>query len=97
MNISLNDTFAPVSCISSLRILLAFATIKNLHIFTWDVDSAYLHGKIDHDIFVKFPDGYDKLGKVTKLNKALYGLHEVTCIWKEDLEEKLKSLGFTTP
>ena len=63
--------------------------------FKWDVDSAYLHRKIDHDIYIKFPDGYDKPGKVAKLNKALYGLPEVACVWQEDLKDKLKLLGFT--
>src|SRR5882672_1716903 len=84
-----------MSRITSLRILLALATIRNLRIFAWDVDSAHLHGKIDHDIFVEFPDGYEKPGKVGKLNKALYGLPEAAQVWCEDLEAKLKSLGFT--
>src|SRR5882724_9234832 len=42
-NLSLSDTFAPVSQITSLRILLALATLKDMRIFAWDVDSAYLH------------------------------------------------------
>ena len=65
-----------------------------MRIFAWDVDSAYLHGKLDHDIYISFPEGYEKAGKVGKLNKALYGLPEAARIWQEDLEEKLKSLGF---
>ncbi len=93
-NLSLSDTFAPISHISSLRILLALATLKDLRIFAWDVDSAYLHGKIDHDIYITFPDGYEKPGKIAKLNKALYGLPEAARVWREDLEEKLRSLGF---
>ena len=93
-NISLSDTFAPVSRISSLRTLLALATINNMRIFAWDVDSAYLHGKIDHDIYIELPEGYRKQDKVAKLNKALYGLPEASRVWREDLEDKLKSLGF---
>jgi len=76
-NLSLSDTFTPVSQITSLWILLALATIKNMRIFTWDVDSTYLHGKIEHNIYVALPNGYEKPGKVGKLNKALYGLPEV--------------------
>jgi len=76
-NLSLSDTFAPVSRISSLRLLLALAALKDLRVFAWDVNSAYLHGKIDHDIYVAFPGGYGKPGKVGKLNKALYGLLEL--------------------
>ena len=94
MNLSLSDTFAPMSHITSLWILLVLATIKDLHIFAWDVDSAYLHGKIDHDIYITFPIGYEKPGKVAKLNKALYGLPKAACVWHEDLEDKFKSLDF---
>jgi len=75
--------------------LLALATLSNLHIFTWDVDSAYLHSKIDHDLYIVFPDSYVRPGKVTKLNKVLYGLPEAMQVWHEDLEETLKSLVFT--
>jgi len=51
----------------------------------------YLHGKIDHDLYISFPNGYGKPGKVSKLNKALYGLPKAAHIW---CEEKLKKLGF---
>ena len=65
-----------------------------MRIFTWDVDSAYLHGKLDHDIYITFPDGYDRPGKVATLNKALYSLPEAARVWRKDLEDKLRSLGF---
>ena len=71
------------------------ATIKDMRVFTWDVNSAYLHSKIDHNIYIKFPNGYGKPGKVGKLNKPLYGLPEPARVWCEDLEDKLKSLGFS--
>src|SRR5882724_12398261 len=60
-----------------------------------DIDSAYLHGKFDQDIFIKLPEGYEKPNKVGKLNKALYGLTEAVRVWHEDLEAKLKTLGFS--
>jgi len=49
---------------------------QKYEIFMWDINSAYLHGKIDHNIYVTFPNGYETPGKVVKLNKALYGLPE---------------------
>jgi len=60
----------------------------------WDVDSAYLHRKIDHNLYINFPDSYGRPGKVGKLNKASYGLPEAAQVWHEDLKDKLKSLGF---
>ena len=95
MNLSLSDTFTPVSHITSLRVLLALATLKDLCIFTWDLDLAYLHGKMYHNLYINLPEGYSKQGKVSKLNKALYGLPEAAQVWCEDLEEKLNTLGFS--
>ena len=94
-NLSLNDTFAPVSRISSLQILLALATLRDLHIFTWDVDSAYLHGKINHNIYISFTNGYSKPGMVGKLNKALCGFPKAAWVWHEDFKDKLRTLGYT--
>ena len=94
-NLSLSETFAPVSHISSLCTLLALAMLNNLHIFAWNVNSTYLHGKISHDLYIAFPDGYGRPGKVMKLNKVLYGLPEAAQVWHKDLEVKLKELGFT--
>ena len=69
-NLSLSDTFVPISHITSLQILLALATIKDMRIFASDVDSAYLHGKVDHNMYIEFPNGYGKPGKAGKLSKA---------------------------
>ena len=44
-NLSLSEIFVSVSHISSLQIILALASLKDLHIFAWDIDSAYLHGR----------------------------------------------------
>src|SRR5882724_1070542 len=93
-NLSLSDTFAPISRISSLRILLALATLRDLRIFAWDVDSAYLNGKIDHDLYIDFPDGYSKSGMVGKLNKALYGFPKAARVWCEDFKDKLRTLRY---
>src|SRR5882724_6426721 len=93
-DLPLSDTFTPISRITLLQILLALATVRDMRIFAWDIDSAYLHGKIQHDIYVDFPNGYEVPGKVGKLNKALYSLPKAAHVWHEDLEEKLKLLEF---
>jgi len=51
---------------------MGLAALKDLCIFAWDINSAYLHGKINHDIYISFPEGYRKPSKVGKLNKALW-------------------------
>jgi len=76
-NLSMSNTFVPISHITSAD-PTSLTTIKDMRIFTWDINSAYLHDKINHNIYINFPDGYGKPGKVGKLNKALYGLPEAT-------------------
>jgi len=49
---------------------MALAALKTAYL-RGDVDSAYLHGNLDHDIYIALPDGYRKPEKVGKLNKAL--------------------------
>ena len=73
---------------------MALATLKNMRVFAWDVDSTYLHGRIDHDVYVTLPDGYGKSGKAGQLNKVIYGLLEAAQVWRKDLETNLKKLGF---
>jgi len=68
--------------------------LRDLRIFAWDVDSTYLHGKMDHDLYIDFPNGYSKPGMVGKLNKALYGLPEAAWVWCEDFKDKLRTLGY---
>jgi len=74
MNLSLSDTFTPISCISSLQLLLALVALEDLQLFSWDIDMAHLHSKIDHDIYIELRDSYSRLGKIGKLKKALYSL-----------------------
>jgi len=61
--------------------------LKDSQVFVWDVDLAYLHGKIDHEIYVKFLDGYNKPGKVGKLIRPCMVYRSRTClegkIWKK--------------
>ncbi|GJQ68752.1 form3 [Trypoxylus dichotomus] len=71
----LNETYAPVARLKTVRTLLAVANFKNLDIQQMDVKSAFLHGKVEENIYMNVPDGFeDSYGRVCKLNKALYGL-----------------------
>nr|KAJ0204847.1 hypothetical protein LSAT_V11C500242580 [Lactuca sativa] len=73
------DTYAPVSRISTIRLLLALAAIHNLVIHQMDVKTAFLNGDLDEEIYMKQPEGFVMPGnehKVCKLKKSLYGLKQ---------------------
>ena len=52
--IDFEETFAPVSRLESIRILLAFAASKGFKLFQMDVKSAFLNGFIE-EVYVKQP------------------------------------------
>ena len=78
-NVDYFDTFASVTMISSIRILIALASIHRLFIHQMDVKIAFLNGDLEEEIYMLQPEGcitHGKENKVCKLNKSLYGLKQ---------------------
>ncbi|GJX91865.1 putative ribonuclease H-like domain-containing protein [Tanacetum coccineum] len=62
-----------------------------------DVKSAFLYGKIEEEVYVCQPPGFedpDFPDKVYKVEKALYGLHQAPKAWYETLSTYLLDNGF---
>ncbi|GJW59350.1 putative ribonuclease H-like domain-containing protein [Tanacetum coccineum] len=62
-----------------------------------DVKSAFLYGKIEEEVYVCQPLGFedpDFPDKVYKVEKALYGLHQAPRAWYETLSTYLLDNGF---
>jgi len=53
------NTFAPVVRTESLRMLLAYAAVKDLEVHQIDVVSAYLLGELEEHAYLKPPEGLD--------------------------------------
>ncbi|UYV67964.1 hypothetical protein LAZ67_5002644 [Cordylochernes scorpioides] len=63
----------------SFRTLLAYATIMDYEYHHFDVETAFLYGKLTETIYMNQPEGYQRQGKdivCSKLNQALYGLKQ---------------------
>nr|KAJ0221579.1 hypothetical protein LSAT_V11C200099630 [Lactuca sativa] len=91
------DTYAPVARISTIRLLLALATIHNLVIHQMDVKNAFLNGDLDEEIYMKQPEGFVMPGnehKVCKLKKSLYGLKQAPKQWHQKFDDVVLSNGF---
>ena len=90
-----NETFAPVTKLNSIRVLLTLAARLDLKVHQMDVKSAFLNGVLEEEIYMRVPPGHDALpGIVWKLNKALYGLKQASHEWYKRLSTELKSMGF---
>ncbi|GJU60145.1 zinc finger, CCHC-type containing protein [Tanacetum coccineum] len=73
------DTYAPVACITTIKLLLALAAIYNLVIHQMDVKTTFLNGDLEEEVYMKQPKGFVMPGnehKVCKLVKSLYGLKQ---------------------
>ncbi|GKC02528.1 putative ribonuclease H-like domain-containing protein [Tanacetum coccineum] len=62
-----------------------------------DVNSAFLYGKIEEEVYVCQPPGFEDPefpDKVYKVEKALYGIHQALRGWYETLSTYLMDNGF---
>ncbi|GJW06155.1 putative ribonuclease H-like domain-containing protein, partial [Tanacetum coccineum] len=95
--IDYDEVFAPVARIEAIRLFLAYASFKDFVVYQMDVKSAFLYGKIEEEVYVCQPPGFedpDFLDRVYKVEKALYGLHQAPRAWYETLSTYLLENGF---
>ena len=72
-----HETYAPVTCLDTIRLTIAEAAANNYHIHQLDVTTAFLNSDLKEEVFMKIPDGmYKKPNQFLKLKKALYGLKQ---------------------
>ncbi|GJV18384.1 retrovirus-related pol polyprotein from transposon TNT 1-94 [Tanacetum coccineum] len=77
--IDYDETYALVSRLESIRILLFYACALDFKLFQMDVKSAFLNDFINEEVYVAQPSGFidfEKPDHVYKLKKALYGLKQ---------------------
>jgi len=66
-NIDYFDTFAPVTRISSIRVLLVLASIHKLVIHQMDVKTTFLNGELEEEIYMTQSEGCVVLGQKEKV------------------------------
>ncbi|GKD35130.1 putative ribonuclease H-like domain-containing protein [Tanacetum coccineum] len=93
--IDYDEVFAPVARIKAIRLFLAYA-FKDFMVYQMDVKRAFLYGKIEEEVYVCQPPGFedpDFPDRVYKVEKALYGLHQAPRAWYETLSTYLLDNG----
>ena len=93
--INYEDTFAPVIRKESLRYLLSHAVANDFEVHHMDVETAFLNGKLNEEIYMELPEGFGKdTGKIVKLIRSLYGLKQSPHVWYGDINETLKKNNY---
>ncbi|GJS12263.1 putative ribonuclease H-like domain-containing protein [Tanacetum coccineum] len=81
-----------VARIEAIRLFLAYASFKDFVVYQMDVKSAFLYSKIEEEVYVCQPLGFEDPefpNRVYKVEKALYGLHQAPRAWYETLSTYL--------
>ncbi|KAL0287166.1 UNVERIFIED_CONTAM: Retrovirus-related Pol polyprotein from transposon TNT 1-94 [Sesamum angustifolium] len=92
------DTYSPVARLTTIRVLIALASVYNLSIHQMDVKTAFLYGELEEEIYMDQPEGFVAHGnerKVCKLVKSLYGLKQAPKQWHEKFDQTILAFGFT--
>ncbi|KAL0561561.1 hypothetical protein IC582_001995 [Cucumis melo] len=92
-----DETFAPISRLESINLLVGISCIQRFKLYQMDVKSAFLNGYLNEEVYVAQPKGFidsEYPQHVYKLNKALYGLKQASRAWYERLAIYLNCKGY---
>ena len=101
--IDYTDNFAPVAHDVSFRIALVRMMVEKLDSLVMDVETAFLYGDIEEEIFMKSPVGMEEIdpgsspGDCYQLKKRIYGLCQAARqFWMKFIDTiKKEPFGFT--
>ncbi|GJR67093.1 retrovirus-related pol polyprotein from transposon TNT 1-94 [Tanacetum coccineum] len=73
--IDYDEVFSPLARIEVIRLFLAYASFKDFVVYQINFKSAFLYGKIEEEVYVCQPPGFEDLDfpdRVYKVEKTLY-------------------------
>ncbi|KAK8926133.1 hypothetical protein KSP39_PZI018401 [Platanthera zijinensis] len=91
-----DEIFSPVAKLTSIRMVLSIAAVHDLEIEQMDVKTAFLHGDLEEEIYMRQPEGFEAKGKedqVCRLKKSLYGLKQSPRMWYQKFDTYMLELG----
>ena len=77
--IDYNETFSPVSCKDSFRIIMALVAHYDLELYQMDIKTTFLNGDLEENVYIAQPKGFVVKGKERmgcRLKKLIYGLKQ---------------------
>ena len=91
------ETFAPTLRTTPMRLVWGLTTALNLELRHLDVETAFLHGDLEEEIYMEQPPHFKDVEHpnfVCKLKKAIYGLKQSSRMWYTKLHSYLVKIKF---
>lgn len=81
----------------AVRMMLVVACFLGINLFQMDIKTAFLNGKINEEIYVSQPKGFESHefpDHVHRVKRALYGLKQAPRAWYKRLSNYLIQHGY---
>jgi hypothetical protein len=91
------DTYSPIACLTTIRVLLFLATTYGLLVHQMKVKTTFLNRELEKEIYMDQSDGFVAKGqerKVSKLLKSVYGLKQAPKQWHKKFDRTSTSTSF---
>jgi len=98
--VDFSDNYAPVGNDITFRVIMVLRLMYNLHAVLLDVETAFLYGKLEEEIYMEIPTGFKEVytnpgnDKVLVLKMEMYGLVQAARQWFKRLSDVLITLGY---
>ena len=95
--IDYTDVFTPVVKLTTIRLVLSMVVAENLLLHQMDVNTTFLHGDLEDELYMTQPEGFVVKGKenlVCKLKKSLYGLKQAPKQWYKKFDGFMMEIGY---
>ena len=91
------ETFALVTRLDTIRVLLSLAPNLDWPLHQLDVKNTFLNGDLEDEVYMEIPLGFEtsNVNKVCKLRKSLYGLKQSPRAWFDRFTKAVKKHGYS--
>ena len=97
--VDFTENFAPVIDDATFRVVLSLMQKEEMKGYALDVETAFLHGELEEEIYMRIPEGYVRGDEhpnypALKLKRAIYGLVQAARQWWKKFNQQIINLGF---
>ncbi|GJU91034.1 retrovirus-related pol polyprotein from transposon TNT 1-94 [Tanacetum coccineum] len=98
-NVDFFDTYSLVTRITSIRVLIALASIQDRVVHQMDVKTAFLNGELNEEIYMDQLEGFIVHGQEHKVEEHQYHVDQMQSYLKNDIiwESKKEMFSVLTP